>query len=129
MFRWRAIYKDDTELNQVRSDGSRNKYLDIQRDKLKMFIVEDEQDNVKVALHFVRPSQKLIYRQRVGVHVLDGKESYRVWIVGWQENRNGINVQVICFVFEDGHVEVLDRFREDHALYAPIKFVSEEMTD
>lgn len=129
MFSWKVIYNDGTSLSQLCSDGSRNKYTDIDRDNLKQFLVLDENKPEPVlVVHFVRPTQKLIYRQRKHM-ALDGTILGVVWIVGWQENQNGKNVQMIFFLHPNGFVEVLDKFRPDTRLYYPIKFRPEEEVD
>ena len=53
-----------------------------------------------------------------------GKEV--VHLIGWQEKVNGSNVQCLSFVFEDGHVEVRDGFKEDHIWFSPVVFRDEE---
>lgn len=130
MFAWKAIYNDDTFLNQINSDGSRNKYTDIERSKLKQFLLYKNGDTDPFfVLHIVRPeSQKLIFRLRKTMQ-LNGAVTREVAIVGWQENVKGNNVQLINFVFEDGHVETLDRFNPNHRLYYPIRFLPEERVE
>ena len=56
------------------------------------------------------------------------KREEAVYLVGWQEKRKGMNIQMICFVFEDGHIEVIDRFNEKHPWHYSVKFRPEEMS-
>lgn len=123
--RWRAVYSDGSCL-EYNSDGSENKYTNIDRQHLTQFHLL--KDNVSVLVIHLEPSRKLIYRRRVAVHVSGPKAGTQetIYLVGWQENREGINFQVICFVFEDGHIEILDKFRENHKWFYPIVFLPEE---
>ena len=131
LFSWVAQYKDGRMLCQYRKDGTENKYTSIERDKLAFFIVKHHATKRNVLIvHFFRPTQKLIWRQRPGKDFFSGKERYRVWVVGWQENRNGVNVQMVSILFEDGHVEIMDQFREDHVIYnKPEKYLPCELTE
>jgi hypothetical protein len=123
MFRWKAVYNDNTFLNQFNSDNTENKYTAIKRDELKQFIIFSTNKNEPlIVVHFTRPSQKLIYRQRVAMGV-DSKIKRRVVIVGWQENVQGKNVQHINFVWENGFIETMDRFNPEHRLFYPIRFL------
>ena len=123
---WKAIYTDGTELPQFNEDGSENKYGDIDRAKLKEFhLVQHKQ--IMAVVH-LDSKKRLIYRRRVAQYMAGPKKGLReaVYLVGWQEKRGRVNVQVVCFVFEDGHIEVLDRFREDHPWFYSVNFLLEE---
>lgn len=128
-FAWAAVYNDGSRFCQLRSDGSENKYPAIEFHKLRKFVLYNRETGVaRVIIHFFRPSQKLICRQRVGIG-LNG-EKYRFWLAGWQENRNGVNVQMLTLLFEDGHIEVFDRFRTDDVhLCEPEHYFAGEMPD
>lgn len=123
---WKAIYTDGTFLNQYGKDGSENKYGDIDRARLVQFQLVKHGKTVAV-IHLDTKKQ-LIYRRRVAVHFTGPQKGTReaVYLVGWQEKRAGVNVQLVCFVFEDGHVEVVDRFRKDHPWFYPVNFLAEE---
>lgn len=133
---WKAVYDDGTSLDQLEPDGVLNKYTDIDRSKLINFLlIEAETGKPKVILH-LKPGQKLIHRRRVTKRIplsklffennLDASLEETVWIVGWHENRRGVNIQMLLFVFEDGTVEFMDRWTESHALYSPVILLSEE---
>jgi len=72
--------------------------------------------------------KKLIYRMRHAIAFMGSRAGTKetVYIIGWQQNRRGVNSQMVCFVFEDGHVEVVDRFREGHPWFYPVTFRAEE---
>lgn len=122
-YRWRAIYDDGLALDQFKLDGTWNKYTDIDRSRLKQFLLLDG-DKPFIVLH-LQSWQKLIYRMRVAMDFY-GEEKQRVWLVGWHGKKNDINVQIVFFVFEDGHIEIVDRFREDHSWFYSVKFLPEE---
>ena len=133
---WRAVYNDGTSLDQIGPDGISSKYTDIDRANLdKFLLIETETEKPKIILH-LKPGQKLIHRRRVSHRMPlsaiffeenpDRPTIETVWIVGWHENRRGVNVQMLLFLFEDGTVEFLDRWREDHVLYTPVILLPEE---
>lgn len=123
---WKAIYRDGSCLEQFNSDGSENKYTAIRRNELSQFLVFHGGE-VLLVLH-LDEGKRLIYRRRVAKYLMGPKAgtSEAVYLVGWQENRRGVNVQSLCFVFEDGHIEVLDRFCEGTRWFYAVKFLPEE---
>ena len=127
---WKAIYNDGESLSQYNEKkGTENKYTDIDRSRLIQFVLLAE-DNPKIVIH-LDENKKLIYRRRVAVAFSGanaGKQE-TVHLVGWQEKKQGINTQMICFLFEDGHVEIVDRFYENHPWFYAVIFLSEEETE
>ena len=122
---WKAIYRDGSSLSQFNPDRTENKYTSIDRANLSQFHVMRNGEPV-VIIH-IQPGQQLIYRRRVAMHLTKfGRSDEAVYLVGWQENRNGTNVQMLCAVFEDGHIEVTDRFRADHPWFYQVNFLPEE---
>ena len=119
---WKAIYSDGTELSQY-SDNKTSKYGDIDRSRLDKFVIL--KNDTPVLILYLDENKKLIFRRRVAKNFLSGEEE-AVYLVGWQENRSGVNLQSISFIFEDGHVEVVDRFKEGHPWFYPINFLDEE---
>ena len=120
---WKAIYSDDTILNQINEDGSSNKYIDIDRTKLIQFLLY-QKDKLILVIH-LDEDKKLIFRRRVAMKALSGEQTI-VYLVGWQQNRSGVNQQQISFIFEDGHIEVTDRFKEGTKWFYPINFMKDE---
>jgi hypothetical protein len=49
-----------------------------------------------------------------------------VFLAGWQERANGKNTQMIMFLFEDNHIEIVDRFYENHLWFYSINFLKNE---
>lgn len=120
---WKAVYNDKTELSQFNADGSENKYTDIDRGKLIRFDLWCNTHPVLI-IH-LDGYKRLICRRRVAQKLFSGEKTV-VWLVGWQQTKKGVNSQMICAVFEDGHIEVIDRFIEGHGWFYPIIFMKEE---
>lgn len=119
---WIAGYNDGTQLMQYELDGSENKYTDIDRSKLIQFILF-RADKPAVVIHLDK-KKKLIYRMRRAQNNKGYEEV--VYLAGWQEKRNGMNIQSIIFLFNDGHVELLDKFHENHLWFYAINFIPDE---
>lgn len=115
LFTWRAVYSDGSYLEE-------GKYPDIDRTRLVEFLLLDVQKQVRMRMHLF-PGQKLIYRKRrlgklapaTGEIIVTGT----IHVVGFHENRQGTNVQMLSFLFPDGHIELMDRFRADKANFEP----------
>lgn len=119
---WMAGYNDGTQLIQYEPDGSENKYTDIERSKLIQFILFRE-DTPLIVIH-LDSNKKLIYRMRRALNNKGYEEV--VFLAGWQECTNGRNTQMIRFLFENNHIETVDRFYEDHLWFYGINFIKEE---
>ena len=113
---WKAVYPEGC-LNQYNEDGSVNKYIDIDRTILKFFeIYKDKKLILRVHLE---EGKRLIYRRRVSLS-LQGSITEVVYLVGWQKTVGNENVQSICYVFEDGHIEMAGAWNEKSPFaYAP----------
>ncbi len=113
---WKAVYPEGC-LNQYNEDGSVNKYTDIDRTMLKYFELYKE-DKLILRVH-LGDGKRLIYRRRVALG-LDGKIKGVVYLLGWQKTVSGENIQSICYVFEDGHIEMAGAWDEKSPFsYAP----------
>jgi hypothetical protein len=102
--KWCANYSDGTRLMQYEGDKE-NPYIAIERDKLESFDMLDDSDKLVLSISIERPTQKLICRRRA-VITLTGIPVSTVWLVGWHENINGTSVKSICYIYEDGHIEL-----------------------
>ncbi len=110
---WVVQYNDGTRHDSDES-GEGFKYQDIDRDRLTAFALLDGDRTVAV-LH-LNKGCRLIYRRRVTVNFRNEKEA--VFLFGWQKTvGNGFgqitNEQVINVLFEDGHIETVDRWIEN----------------
>ena len=123
---WKAIYDDGESLSQYNENKTENKYTDIDRSRLVQFILLA--DGVpKIVIHLDN-DKRLIYRRRVAIAFSGanaGKQE-TVHLVGWQEKKQGVNTQMICFLFEDGHVEIVNRFQENRPWFYSVIFLPEE---
>ena len=119
---WRAIYSDGKSLLQFNPDGSENKYFDIDRIKLTQFVLY-RYGKPAVVIH-LNGAKKLIYRMRRAMNNRGNSET--VYLAGWQENQNGRNIQMIMFLFQDNHIEIVDRFHKDHEWFYGIQFIADE---
>jgi hypothetical protein len=123
---WCAVYMDGTVLRQYNEGEAVKKYTDIDRSKLKEFRLYV--DGVKKIVIHIDGNKRLIYRMRVAWGISGGTQGQQqvIYIAGWQEKREGKNTQRLCFLFGDGHVEILDKFDENHAWSSSIVFIKEE---
>lgn len=119
---WMAGYNDGTLLTQYEPDGRENKYTDINRSKLTRFILF-RAGKPLVVIHLDN-NKKLIYRMRRAQNNKGYEEV--VFFAGWQERRNGNNTQMIMFLFEDNHIEIVDRFYENHLWFYAMNFLPDE---
>jgi hypothetical protein len=119
--RWKALYDDGSSLD---GGEGRARYTDIDFDRIVRFELLDDDDSVRVGID-LDGGRRLVYRQRTFLNALTG-EKERAQIVGWQMNVCGTNIQNILFVFDDGRVECLSRFREEHAQFDKINFLPQE---
>jgi len=120
---WEAFYKDGSSLSQFEGDVI-NRYGDIDLSKIVKFVLHKD-EKVFMVLH-LDANKRLIFRKRIAMKVISGKKQI-VYIVGWQEKINGKNVQSLSFIFDDGHIEMVDKFRDDTAWFYSINFRPEEM--
>lgn len=130
-FYWKAYYKDGSTFS-LKDECEGSHYKKIDRANLAKFsMVEEVSGNEYVALHFTRPTQRLICRCRTAKHFCAesgtslGEE--RVWLVGWQETKKGSNYQLVLALFESGAVEVAPGFINGVPwLNSSINFMPEE---
>ncbi len=110
-YQWIAVYGLNDVLPQHPKEGGENKYGDIDRERLVQFVVLTLEDNPRTMLVIHIPKDgRLIYRQRV--EKVAGVGETRVWIVGSQTNIAGRNSQYVAAIFEDEHIEIIDRWLE-----------------
>ena len=132
-YTWQAVYHvpigsatQTILLNQHNPDGSKNSYREIKRKNLVQFRLISLQTGKTAVTVNLDENKKLIWRMRVAMNMMSGRELVRVHLVGWQENINYYNVQMFCALFPDGSVEFIDRFREGHEWLYPVVFNKDE---
>ena len=118
---WVVQYNDGTQ--RAEKDGLG--YRDIDRGRLSVFALCEEGTMRPVVILHLSPEKRLIYRKRCTVN--ERGERHHVYLAGWQQIVNGKNVQTLTALFEDGHVEVTDGFREGHPWFDKVNFLPEEM--
>ena len=115
--KWKAIYSDGKSLNQYNEDGSVNKYTEIDRTILQFFELYKE-DKLILRVH-LGDGKRLICRSRATMNTR-GRVTERIYFAGWQKTVGGKNVQSICYIFEDGHIEMAGAWDETSQFaYAP----------
>ena len=121
---WKCQYNDGIEIRS--KDGY--KYRDIDRTRLKKFVLLQVDNDKPVLVLNLSGNKRLICRTRTAINV-QSKARETVWIVGYQETvlYRLTTLQVICFVFPDGTIEVTDGFKEGHEWFYPVKFLPEEL--
>ena len=122
---WVVQYNDGTQ--RAEKDGLG--YRDIDRGRLSVFALCEEGTMRPLVVVHLSPERKLIYRKRCTVN--ERGERHHVYLVGWQELvGDGTflrNVQTLTVLFDDGHVEVTDGFKEGHPWFGNVKFLPEEI--
>lgn len=114
-FKWIAHYNDGSQLKQIESDGSKNAYGDIDRSRLESFELVHRDSNEHVFAMPFEDNQKLIWRRRT-----DASSGMVVHVVGKKETVDGKRYDGIAAVFQDGSVEVSDRWDDNHPWFANI---------
>ena len=112
---WRAIYRDGTEFHQY-ENGQEQTYEKIDKDRLKFFDLINNGTTV-LRLHLF-DGRKLIYRRRTILSQQTGERRV-LYLVGWQKNLNGENVQSIAYVNEDGSILISGAWNELPEPYSP----------
>lgn len=107
MYNWRVTYKDGSSLPQFNDDKTENSYISIKREKIDKFTFLNDGKEI-FTLVLERPTQKLIYRKRTFYRPFASVESQYVivFMIGWHENINGKSIKSICYIYEDGHIEM-----------------------
>ncbi len=118
---WVVQYTDGTQ--RAEKDGLG--YHDIDRARLSVFVLCEEGTMRPVVVVHLSPERKLIYRKRCTVN--EAGEKHHVYLVGWQQLVGGKNVQVLTALFEDGHIEITDGFKEGHPWFDNVNFLPEEL--
>jgi hypothetical protein len=117
---WIAHYSDGTDFPQFNKDETENRYADIDRARLTSFSLTNGPLQA-FELH-LQPGQTLIFRRRIQHRI--GAEPFTVYVVGWRRVDTG--EQSLCFVTENGEVNVAGSPREGHPWFYPVELLPEE---
>ncbi|MHA1400147.1 MAG: hypothetical protein ACTSQE_07345 [Candidatus Heimdallarchaeaceae archaeon] len=119
LINWRVTYNNGDKFKQYNDindpENTENKYKDIDRSNINLFALYAD-NNLLLCYHF-DGNKRLIYRRRV--YKRPGLQDVVTYLVGWQENIRGKNVQSISVLFPDGHIEIIDRWQENMLFDAP----------
>lgn len=106
---WRAVYDDDTILNQFEvKDGKRieNKYKDINRERLVRFDMINPKTGKAYLALFIREGQQLIFRRRTLKKI--AHPDTVIFLVGYQQTfmtgAGPKNQVVINYIHPDGSI-------------------------
>ena len=113
MVTWEAIYKNGASFRQ-----NSIKYSDIDRAQLMQFNLYDNLG--KFVTVNLNNDKTLFYRKRVCVDNHNNTTS--IYIVGWRTTDD----ITILTIFDDGHMELLDEFREGSSWLYPINYTKDE---
>lgn len=107
---WVAQYNDGTQLSQRQSDGTKNDYEDIDRSKLEVFHLTNEETSVSVlSILFDGDGEKLVWTRRIKMTL--GQEPQVFHILGKKGH-------FILAVSEDtGAILARDNFKDDGLFY------------
>ena len=117
---WVVQYNDGTQKVEKDDFG----YQDIDRNRLSAFALCEIDAARPIIVVHLSPERKLIYRKRNTV--TEAGERHHVYLVGWQQLIHGENVQTLTVLFEDGHIEVTDGFKENHPWFDNVILRPEE---
>ena len=118
---WKVTYSDDSSYT-----NKDIKYPEIDRDKLKLFQILRPNGTSRVTFHIKSPDQRLIVRSRVLRDMITSVIKERAWLIGYQQTKQGVNLQVIMCLFQDGSIEIIDKFYDDNQFFKNINLRPEE---
>lgn len=121
-FHWIAHYDDGSTFSQLRPDGTRNRYPDIDRDRIHFFDLWAG-DRLLVRLDLRDDGlgrKRLVWRMR---NQIRGGQQQRVHLAGYLRANDGPHV--MCYVFEDGAVLVSGAWAEEPFM-APVRLQEAE---
>lgn len=113
---WIVVYNDGSLLHQYDENGE-NAYADIDRSRVAEFHIRDRETGKIVLAYALEPGQRLIYRKRTSMSGITGEKNWVIYLVGWQQTVNGVNIQNISWIFPDGSIINTGRFRENHPIF------------
>jgi len=123
--KWRAIYNDNTFLDEQEQNGTEHAFKEIDFTKIQAFQLINQQ-NIAICQVKLGEGKRLIFARRNlmttgartimqgDVKVSVPAESHRVIIIlGWQKTVNEVNSKAIFYLLPDGRIEMDDEWHED----------------
>jgi len=128
MYNWKCLLKNGSILEQY---DDKREPKEISSDTIDHLNVETfvlfNGENLVYILH-MDPGQRLIYRRRT--ELAAGERIPLVChLVGWQMTVSGENVQSIAYCFEDGVIESVGKFRDNHPWFYSVVPTKKEMEE
>ena len=134
--KWRAVYNDDSHLDEVDSDGIEHAFKEIDFKKLNLFQLINEQKIAICNVHLGNGKRLIWARRRIKTTgrriIMQGdvkvpipiNSEQTVIILGWQKTINGVNAKSIFYLLPDGRIEMDDDWHEDN-IHIPVNTPSE----
>lgn len=140
---YKAIYNDGTSFAFSEDSVGTDDYKKIDRIKLVSF--EVYRDTFLLHTLFLEPGQQLIVRRRVrerwgkrknpnwkqgddpAFQMIGFSEQLVFYMVGYHENIKGENKQSILLIYQDGHTEMISKWKEEP--YSKPQFQEQELTN
>lgn len=127
--KWRAVYNDDTFLDEGEEEGHAWKNIDFKNLKTFKLLNSEGTEICQVNLggdkriiftrrNLIQAGQKFVKRGDVKI-LVPVKALERIIILGWQKTVNGVNVKAIFYIMPDGRIEMDDEWRED-SIHIPV---------
>ena len=145
--KWKAIYTDETVLEEKEANGKEHAFKEIEFDKLDKFQLLNQQLIPICTVNMKGDDKRLIFARRTlkttGQRVIEqtvknkeGKDEIVkvpipmsgtkiIIVTGWQKTVNGVNQKSIFYIFPDGTIEMDDEWRKD-ALHKQVTIVQPE---
>ena len=126
---YKAIYNDGESFSWSEDSKGTNDYSKIDRTKLVKF--EVYRDTFLLHTLHLEPRQKLIVRRRTQVRwgkrknpnwkegddlslsMIGFEETIIFYMIGYQEKIKGENHQSMLLIYEDGHTEMISKWKEE----------------
>lgn len=123
---WVAHLKDGSKIYQYNGQKE-NSYDELDQSELVWFALY-EGDKPKIVVHLDEAGKKLIYRKRIEKNTPEkgAGSTTTVYLVGWRQKIQGKDVQSISCLFEDGHIENIGRWNENHRWFYPVNYRNNE---
>jgi len=107
---YKAIYRDGTDFSYSEDEVGTNAFYKIDQSKLDIF--ELAWDGKIIHRLHMEPGQRLILARRTYGRLVGG-DIHVIYLVGYQENINGENRQAITIIHEDGHTELISKWKNE----------------
>jgi len=111
---WRAIYVDETHLDEVDAAGTEHGFAEVDQGRLVAFALLPRRAGLPTPVVRLDPAsgqRPIFFRTRlVDVNPQTGAESNQrtITVLGWQRTVEGRNVQSLTALYDDGSAVLVD---------------------